>query len=262
LPRGSYWSTEAHCCRMFRAVESRVDGRWPSRTRCASSPCRPDWPPPQKGSCGTGRKSSVPPSPAFVPGLRALSRTTYTRVDAAELEPAPGPHPAGPHPAASPFDKALDRHSAFAHLGCIRLSFRQAQTLSGRSRWSALGPGGGELLAARRCAWRRQRAAFEDRRGRKPGQPYATVIADAWRWLSTRTHTRANASSKNFTLRLGSGSRRTGQQAPAAIWLGLSLSCGGRTYELRSQPPVFRHRRIDRVTPGGAPPDLAYRRCY
>jgi AcrR family transcriptional regulator len=34
-------------------------------------------------------------------------------------------------------------------------------------------------------ARRRQRAAFEDRLRAQPGQPYATVIAHAWRWLST-----------------------------------------------------------------------------
>jgi AcrR family transcriptional regulator len=32
---------------------------------------------------------------------------------------------------------------------------------------------------------RRQRAAFEDRLRAQPGQPYATVIANAWRWLGT-----------------------------------------------------------------------------
>jgi hypothetical protein len=34
-------------------------------------------------------------------------------------------------------------------------------------------------------ARRRQRAAFEDRLRAQPGQPYPTVIANAWRWLGT-----------------------------------------------------------------------------
>jgi AcrR family transcriptional regulator len=34
-------------------------------------------------------------------------------------------------------------------------------------------------------ARRRQRAAFEDRLRARPGQPYPTVLANAWRWLST-----------------------------------------------------------------------------
>jgi AcrR family transcriptional regulator len=39
----------------------------------------------------------------------------------------------------------------------------------------------GALGAARR----RQRAAFEDRLRARRGQPYPTVIADAWRWLGS-----------------------------------------------------------------------------
>jgi AcrR family transcriptional regulator len=39
----------------------------------------------------------------------------------------------------------------------------------------------GALAAARR----RQLAAFEDRLRARPGQPYPTVLADAWRWLGS-----------------------------------------------------------------------------
>jgi AcrR family transcriptional regulator len=39
----------------------------------------------------------------------------------------------------------------------------------------------GALATARR----RQRAAFDDRLRARPGQPYPTVLADAWRWLGT-----------------------------------------------------------------------------
>jgi len=41
------------------------------------------------------------------------------------------------------------------------------------------------LTSALAAARRRQRAAFEDRLRARPGQPYPTVIANAWRWLAT-----------------------------------------------------------------------------
>ena len=41
------------------------------------------------------------------------------------------------------------------------------------------------LTSALAAARRRQRAAFEDRLRAQPGQPYPTVIANAWRWLGT-----------------------------------------------------------------------------
>ena len=41
------------------------------------------------------------------------------------------------------------------------------------------------LTSALGEARRRQRAAFEDRLRARPGQPYPTVLANAWRWLST-----------------------------------------------------------------------------
>lgn len=41
------------------------------------------------------------------------------------------------------------------------------------------------LISALGEARRRQRAAFEGHLKGQPGQPYATVLADAWRWLRT-----------------------------------------------------------------------------
>jgi AcrR family transcriptional regulator len=41
------------------------------------------------------------------------------------------------------------------------------------------------LTSALAAARRRQRAAFEDGLRAQPGQPYPTVIANAWRWLDT-----------------------------------------------------------------------------
>jgi AcrR family transcriptional regulator len=41
------------------------------------------------------------------------------------------------------------------------------------------------LTSALAAARRRQRAAFEDRLRARPGQPYPTVLANAWRWFSS-----------------------------------------------------------------------------
>ena len=41
------------------------------------------------------------------------------------------------------------------------------------------------LTSALAAARRRQRAAFEDRLRAREGQPYPTVIANAWRWLGS-----------------------------------------------------------------------------
>jgi AcrR family transcriptional regulator len=41
------------------------------------------------------------------------------------------------------------------------------------------------LTSALGEARRRQRAAFENRLRARPGQPYPTVLANAWRWLGT-----------------------------------------------------------------------------
>ena len=72
--------------------------------------------------------------------------------------------------------------------GLTTVSLRQlADTTGASSRMLVHHFGSKErlLTSALGEARRRQRAAFEDRLRARPGQPYPTVIANAWRWLGT-----------------------------------------------------------------------------
>lgn len=82
-------------------------------------------------------------------------------------------------------DAATDH--LLAH-GLTRVSLRDLADATGvSSRMLVHHFGSKEHLLTRALAEarRRQRAAFEDRLRARPGQPYPTVLADAWRWLGT-----------------------------------------------------------------------------
>ncbi len=72
--------------------------------------------------------------------------------------------------------------------GLATVSLRQLADATGTSSRMLVHHFGSKerlVRSARREARRRQRAAFEDRLRARPGQPYATMIANAWRWLGT-----------------------------------------------------------------------------
>jgi len=72
--------------------------------------------------------------------------------------------------------------------GLTSVSLRQLAEVTGASSRMLVhhfGSKQGLLLSALGEARRRQRAAFEAHLKGQPGRPYARVIADAWRWLST-----------------------------------------------------------------------------
>jgi len=72
--------------------------------------------------------------------------------------------------------------------GLSSVSLRQLADATGASSRMLVhhfGSKHGLLTSALAEARYRQRAAFEDRLRAQPGQPYATVLSDAWRWLST-----------------------------------------------------------------------------
>jgi AcrR family transcriptional regulator len=72
--------------------------------------------------------------------------------------------------------------------GLASVSLRQLADATGASSRMLVhhfGSKQGLLTSALGEARRRQRAAFEDRLRARPGQPYPTVIASAWRWLGT-----------------------------------------------------------------------------
>jgi AcrR family transcriptional regulator len=72
--------------------------------------------------------------------------------------------------------------------GLTSVSLRQLADATGASSRMLVHHFGSKqrlLTSALDEARRRQRAAFEDRLRARPGQLYPTVLADAWRWLST-----------------------------------------------------------------------------
>jgi AcrR family transcriptional regulator len=72
--------------------------------------------------------------------------------------------------------------------GLAGVSLRELADVTGASSRMLVhhfGSKQGLLTSALGEARRRQRAAFEDRLRARPGQPYPTVLANAWRWLST-----------------------------------------------------------------------------
>jgi AcrR family transcriptional regulator len=82
-------------------------------------------------------------------------------------------------------DAATDH--LLAH-GLTRVSLRDLADATGASSRMLVHHFGSKerlLTNALGAARRRQRAAFEDRLRAQPGQPYPTVIANAWRWLGT-----------------------------------------------------------------------------
>jgi AcrR family transcriptional regulator len=72
--------------------------------------------------------------------------------------------------------------------GLTSVSLRQLADATGASSRMLVHHFGSKrdlLASALGEARRRQRAAFEDRLRARPGEPYSTVIADAWGWLRT-----------------------------------------------------------------------------
>jgi hypothetical protein len=158
---------------------------------------------PSEGFLRNRTKSSVPPSPAFVPGLRALSRTTYTRVDAAELEPAPGPHPAGPHPAASPFDKGVGQA-----LGVRAFGMYQVELSPGADTerpFALVGAWAGRRRAAG-CSPVRVAAAAGGVRGPARAQTRAAIRHGDRRRVAVAQHQKAHPCQRLFPRTSGSGS--------------------------------------------------------
>ena len=82
-------------------------------------------------------------------------------------------------------EAAADHLLAHGLAGVSLRELADATGASSRMLVHHFGSKQGLLTSALGEARRRQRAAFEDRLRARPGQPYPTVLADAWRWLST-----------------------------------------------------------------------------